>query len=123
MLYPFLVPSLKAPIVSPLPLLTNPHTPASLFWHSTILGHQALLGPRTSPPIDVQQVHPLVHMQQEPLVPLCVLFGSLFSPRELCGLLVGSYCCSSYGAENPFRSFSPFSSSSTGDLVLSPMVS
>ena len=35
------------------------------------------------------------------------------------GVLVSSYCCSSYGAAS---SFGPFSSSSIGDLVLSPMI-
>jgi hypothetical protein len=34
---------------------------------------------------------------------------------------VGSYCCSFYGAANPFSSLGPFSSSSIGDTVLSPM--
>jgi hypothetical protein len=38
------------------------------------------------------------------------------------GILAGSYYCSFYGAANPFISFSPFSSSSIGDHVLSPMV-
>jgi hypothetical protein len=38
------------------------------------------------------------------------------------GVLVGSYCYSSYGAASSLSSFGPFSSSSTGDLVLSPMV-
>jgi hypothetical protein len=32
-----------------------------------------------------------------------------------------SYCCSSYGAANPFSSLDPFSSSSIGVPVLSPM--
>jgi hypothetical protein len=32
------------------------------------------------------------------------------------------YCCSSYGVANPFNSFSPFSNSSIGDPVLSPVV-
>jgi hypothetical protein len=36
-------------------------------------------------------------------------------------VLVGSHCCSSYGAENPFISLGPFSSSFIGDPVLSPM--
>jgi hypothetical protein len=36
--------------------------------------------------------------------------------------LVGGYCCSSYGVVNPFNSFSPFSNSSIGDPVVSPMV-
>ena len=38
------------------------------------------------------------------------------------GVLVGSYCCPSYGAANPFSSFGSFSSSSIGDPVLSPMI-
>jgi hypothetical protein len=51
----------------------------------------------------------------------CVLFGWWFSPWKLWGVLVGSYCCSSYGAVNPFNSLGPFSSSSIGDPVLSSM--
>jgi hypothetical protein len=38
------------------------------------------------------------------------------------GVLLGWYCCSSYGAENPFSSFSPFSSSSIGDSMISSMI-
>jgi hypothetical protein len=37
------------------------------------------------------------------------------------GVLVGSYCYSFYGTANPFSSLGPFSSSSIGDPVLSPM--
>ena len=36
------------------------------------------------------------------------------------GVLVGSYCCSSYEAASSFISFDPFSRSSIGDLVISP---
>jgi hypothetical protein len=36
-------------------------------------------------------------------------------------VLVSSYCCSSYGAANPFNFLGPFSSSFIGDPVLSPM--
>jgi hypothetical protein len=39
-----------------------------------------------------------------------------------CGVVVGSYCSSSYGAAKPFSSLGPFSSSSIGDPVLSPLV-
>jgi len=63
----------------PFPLFTNPLTPTSLLWHSPILGHWAFTGPRVSPLIDVPQVHPLLHMQLEPWVPPCVLFGWWFS--------------------------------------------
>ena len=41
------------------------------------------------------------------------LVGSLVPGRS--GVLFGWYCCSSYGAANPFSSFSPFSNSFTGD--------
>ena len=36
-------------------------------------------------------------------------------------VLVGSYCCSSYGAVNPFSSLGPFSGSFIRDPVLCPM--
>ena len=42
---------------------------------SPILGHGAFSGPRASPPFDVQQGHPLLHIHLEPWVPPCVLFG------------------------------------------------
>jgi hypothetical protein len=38
------------------------------------------------------------------------------------GGLASWYCCSSYGLVNPLRSFIPFSNSSIGDSVLSPMI-
>jgi hypothetical protein len=63
----------------------NPPTFASLSWHSPTLGHRAFTGPRTSPPIDVRQVHSLLHMKLEPWVPTCVLFNWWFSPWELGG--------------------------------------
>jgi hypothetical protein len=78
-------PTRKLPIIYPLPLLTNPPTPASLSWHSPTLGHQAFSGPKASPAIGVQQGHPLLHMQLEPWVSPCVLFGWWFSPWELWG--------------------------------------
>jgi hypothetical protein len=111
----------KSPIPSPIPLLTNPPTPASWPWHSSTLGHKAFTGPRASHPIDDLLVHPLLHMQLKPLVPSCVLLHWWFSPREPWGVLVGSYYCSSYGAVKPFSSLGTFSSSFIGDFVLSPM--
>ena len=80
---PFLVSPLKSPIPSHLPVLTNLPTPTSWPWHSPILGHTALTGPRASPPTDDQEGHPLLHMLLEPWVPLCVLFGWWFSPWDL----------------------------------------
>ena len=38
------------------------------------------------------------------------------------GGLAGWHCCSLHGVANPLSSFSPFSNSSNGDPVLSPMV-
>jgi hypothetical protein len=35
---------------------------------------------------------------------------------------VSSYCCSSFGAANPFNSLGPFSNSCMGDHVLCPMI-
>jgi hypothetical protein len=87
----------------PLPLLPNTPTLASWPRHSRILGHRTFTGPRTSPPIDDWLGHPLLHF-----------FDWWFSPRELWG----SYCCSSYGAPNPFSSLGTFSSSFIEDPVL-----
>jgi hypothetical protein len=52
---------------------------------------------------------------------MCTLWLVVSSLGAL-GVLVGSYCCFSYGAASFFSSFSPFSSSSIVELVLSPMV-
>jgi hypothetical protein len=64
-------------------LLTSKPTPTSWPWHSPTLGHWAFTGPRTSPPIDDRLGHPLLHMQLEPWVPPCVIFGWWFSSWEL----------------------------------------
>jgi hypothetical protein len=49
-----------------------PPTPTPWPWHSLTLGHRAFRGPRTSPPIDDQLGHSLLHMQLEPWVPPCI---------------------------------------------------
>jgi hypothetical protein len=85
------------------------------------MGHFAFTGPRASP-IDVWQSHLLLHNQLEPWVSPVVLFGWWFNPWELWGGLVGWYCCSSYGAANPFRCLDPFSISPIGNPVLSPVL-
>jgi hypothetical protein len=54
-------------------------------WHSPTLGHQAFTGPRASPPSNVQQGQPLLHMLMEPWVTPCVLFGWWLSLWELWG--------------------------------------
>ena len=68
------------------PQLTNRPSPTSLSWHSPTLGHQAFTEPRASLLIDVQWVHPLLHMHLEPWVPLCVHFGWFFITWELTAL-------------------------------------
>jgi hypothetical protein len=84
MLSSFLVSFLKTP--SPIsPPLTNPPTPTSLSWHSPTLGHQVFSGLRASPPTDVQEGYPLLHMHLEPWVPPCALLDWLFSPWEIWG--------------------------------------
>jgi hypothetical protein len=85
MLSPLLFFSPKIPSSYPLTLLPNPPTPASWPWHSPTRRHRAFTGPRASPPIDVRLGHPLLHIQLEPWVPPCVLFGWWFSPWELWG--------------------------------------
>ena len=72
MLSPFCFPP-KTPLYHP--LLTNPPISTSLTRHSPILGHQTFIGPRVSPPIDVQQGHLLLHMWLEPCVSPGVLLG------------------------------------------------
>jgi hypothetical protein len=51
---------------------------------------------------------------------MCTLWLVVSSLGAL-GVLVSSYCCSSYEAANPFSSLGLSSSSSIGDPVLSPM--
>jgi hypothetical protein len=72
-------------VPSHLPLLTNPPTPASLSWHSTIKVHRAFTRPRASPLLDVPHVHPLLLIWLKPWVPPCVLFGWWFRPWEVWG--------------------------------------
>ena len=115
MLSPFLVSPLKTSYPLPFPLLTNPHTPASWPWHFPSLGHGAF----TEPTRPSSATYAAGAMSPPPYV----FFGWWFSPWKLWGgALISLYCCSSYGAVNPFNSLGPFSSSFIGDPVLSPMV-
>lgn len=72
---PFLYEGVPLPIH---PLYSPPHSDIHLLGE----GGQALAGPRASPPIGAQQGHLLLHIQLEPWVCLCVLFGWWFSPWE-----------------------------------------
>jgi hypothetical protein len=77
--YPLsLTPGTPYPVPPPLAFMRvfpNPPTPTSLPLNSPTLGHPAFPGPRASPPIDARQSHPLLHIQLEPWIPPCVLFG------------------------------------------------
>jgi hypothetical protein len=61
---------------------------------------------RASPPIDGRLGHPLLHMQLE---------------TQLWGVLVNSFCCSTYRVADPFRSLGTFSSFSIGSPVFHPI--
>jgi hypothetical protein len=87
-------------------LLPNLPTPPSCPWHYPVLGHIILTISRATPPIDSQLGHPLLHMQLE--------------TRAL-GILVSSYCCSSYRVGDPFSSLDTFSSSFLGVPVFHPI--
>jgi hypothetical protein len=91
----------------PLPaLLPNPPTPASWPWHSPILGHMIFKRPRAFPPNDGRLGHRLLHMQLE---------------THALGVLVSSYCYSSYRVADPFSSLGTFSSSFIGGPLFHPI--
>jgi hypothetical protein len=83
----------------PLPL-PGPGVP--LYW----VGHMIFAIPRASPPIDGRLGHPLLHMQLE---------------TQLWGILVSSYCCSSYRVADPFSSLGTFSRSFIRGPVFHPI--
>jgi hypothetical protein len=70
---------------------THSLLPSPPYYYSPTLGHRVSTGPRASPPIDASQIRPssLLHIQLEPWVPPCVLFGWWFSPWELGGGVSG----------------------------------
>jgi hypothetical protein len=96
----------ESPLYPPPALLPNPPTPASWSWHSPVLGHIIFARPRASPPNDGQLGHLLLHMQLE---------------TRGQGVLVSSYCCSSYKVTDPFSSLDTFSSSSIRVPVFPPI--
>ena len=95
----------KPPIPSPA-LLPNSPTPASWPWHSPVLGHMIFTRLRASPPIDGWLGHPLLHMQLE---------------TQLWGLLISSYCCSTYRVADSPSSLGTSSNSSIGGPVIHPI--
>jgi hypothetical protein len=96
----------ESPLYTPPALLPNPSTPASWPWYFPVLGHLFFARPRTSPPSDGQLGHPLLHMQLE--------------TRAL-GVLVSSYCCSTYRVADSFSSLGTFPSSYIADPVFHPI--
>jgi hypothetical protein len=83
MLSTFLVSPPKSPHPPPLPLLTNPPTSVSWPRHSPTLRLRPFTGSRVFLPIDDWLGHPLLHMQLEPWVLPCALYGWWFSAWEL----------------------------------------
>jgi hypothetical protein len=88
--------SRKSLIPSPPPLLPYPPTPTSWPWCSPVLGHIKFANQGASLPNDGRLGHLLLHMQLETLA---------------LGVLVSSYCCSTYRVADPFSSLGTFSSS------------
>jgi hypothetical protein len=66
-----------------------------------MLGNEAFTEPRASPPFDTRQGHSLLHMQLEPCVPPCVLFGWWFSPWELWEIWLVDIVIPSMGLQTP----------------------
>jgi hypothetical protein len=118
MLSPFLVSPLKIPYPLPSPPLTNSPTPTSWHWHSPILVlHKTKsLSSHWWPSRPSSATYASRAMSPT----MCFLWLVAYSQGSL-GVLVSSYCGSSYGAANPFSSLGPFSSSFIGDPVLCPM--
>jgi hypothetical protein len=96
----------QSPLYPTPTLIPNSPTPASWPWHSPIMGHMIFARPRASPLIDGRLGHPLLHIQLE---------------TQLWGILVSSYCCSSYRVAGPFSSLGTFSSSFIGGPVFHPI--
>jgi hypothetical protein len=65
------------------PLPTHPLQPHLSSISLPMMRHQTSTGSRVSPPTDVRQVHPLLHMCLDPWIPPYVLIGWQFNPWEL----------------------------------------
>ena len=87
--------------------LPYPPTPTSWSWCSPILRHKKVAWPMASLSTDGLLGHLLIHMQLETLAP-----G---------GIVVSSYCCSTYRVADFFSPLGTFSSSSIGGPVIHPI--
>jgi hypothetical protein len=96
----------KSPPYPP-PPLPSPPTPTSWSWHSPVLGHI-----KFACPMDLS-------FQWWPTRPS---FDTYAARVKSSGVLVSSYCCSTYRATDPFSSLGTFSSSSIGGPVIHPIV-
>jgi hypothetical protein len=107
MVAPFLVSSPKVSYNLPCPA---PQTTAPNFWpwNSPVLGQIIFTKPKASPPIDSQHslVYSILHIQLE--------------TRAL-GVLISTYCCSSYRVAEPISSLGTFSSSYIGGPLFHPI--
>jgi hypothetical protein len=91
----------QSPLYTPPALLANPRTPTSWLWHSPVLGHMIFTRPKASP-------------TRPP--------SAIYATRDTAlGLLVSSYCYSSYRIVDSFSSLGTFSSSSIGRPVFHPI--
>ena len=98
--------SRKFPIPPHPALLLYPPTPTSWPWCSPVLGNIKFAIPRASLSSDGWLGHLLLHMQLE---------------TRVLGVLVSSYCCSTYRVEDHFSSLGTFSSSTIGGPVFHPI--
>jgi hypothetical protein len=94
------------PLCPPTCPAPQPTHSCSLALAFPVLGLMIFLRPRASPPIDGRLGHPLLHRQLETWV---------------WGLLVSSYCCSSYRVADPFSSLGTFSSFFIRGPVFNPI--
>jgi hypothetical protein len=120
MLSAFLAFPLKThyPIHSPpdsMRVFPHPPNPSFQSWHSSTLENQLSQDLRASPPVDVQQSHPLLHMWLELLVTPSVLWW-LFSPWELSGVWLVDIVVHPMGLQNPASPLVPFLTPPLGTL-------
>ena len=87
-------------------LLPYPPTPISWPWCSPVQGHIKFQDQGASLSNDGQLGSLLLHMQLE---------------TQALGVLVSSYCCSTYRVTEPFSTLGTFSSSSIGGPVFHPI--
>jgi hypothetical protein len=93
---------------SPIPSTPLPYPPTPTFWpwHSPVLGHIKFASPM------------VLSFQWWPTRPS---FDTNAARVKISGVLVSSYCCSTYRVADPFSSLGTFSRSSIGGRVTHPI--